>query len=119
MVPGQFKVDIFAELDRIGGFELCILEGSITELRDLAENPRQKGADREAARLGLQLVEAKDVQIVSDPEGTDVDDRIVSFAKDSDAVVATQDAELKRRLRELKIPIVVLRQGSHLELVDR
>jgi rRNA-processing protein FCF1 len=45
-----------------------------------------------------------------------VDDSIVRVALDGPFIVATNDAELRRRLRRVGVSVVFLRQRSHLEI---
>ena len=123
LIPGRFGVDIFAEIERVCDFpyHVCLLKGSFEELRAIASGEgirRQAGKDRSAASLGLELVKAKNLTIIDDSqlEGSAVDDRILSFAVENRAIVATQDAELKRRLRREGLPVIVLRQLSRLSL---
>jgi rRNA-processing protein FCF1 len=117
MIPGRLGVDIFGELARLADFpfEPCVLEGTLRELRGIASSGG-KGADRRAAKLGLELVEARGVTVVRGSSGV-VDDAILAEAEASRAIVATQDAELKRRVRAKGLPLVVLRQRNHLEFV--
>jgi len=105
MIPEQFKVDIFSEIRRICDFdyELCVLEATIRELEDI------KG------KLALELVKAKNIRVI-EGEGY-ADDLLVEEARKG-SIIATQDIGLKRRLKEIKAKIIVLRQKSHLALTD-
>ncbi|HII29573.1 hypothetical protein AUJ69_03600 [Candidatus Woesearchaeota archaeon CG1_02_47_18] len=122
MIPSEFGIDIFSELERIitGKAEPCVLEGSIGELKRLASGIGKKSR---AAALALKLVEKKGLRILRTaklfkaeayhPTST-VDDMILALAERGNLVVATQDKELKRRLKALDVPIVVMRQKSYL-----
>ena len=63
LIPGQFNVDIFTEVERILGepFELCIVDKSIAELNRLVAVGKEK--DRFAAKLALVLVIQKNLMI--------------------------------------------------------
>src|SRR3989344_4718909 len=102
MAIGQFKVDIFRELDRIitEKYELCIIDRTIDELKKIKEN--QKGKHKTAAKLALAIVKSKQPKIIKSKEDKSVDDLIVDLAKKEKIAVATQDKELKKKLKENK-----------------
>ncbi len=120
LIPGQFRVDIFSELFRICSFryELCVLDSSIGELKGIIGSAN--GRDKAAARLALQLVKAKKVRILSPKTATfkNVDETIIDLAAKNQAIAATQDKELRSRLRKLGAKVIVLRQKKYLELLE-
>src|SRR3989338_2216273 len=61
LIPGQFKVDIFRELERIidAPYRLVVLDATIDELKELRDKKGAKGKDKDAAKLALKLVQAK------------------------------------------------------------
>src|SRR3989344_7085542 len=115
LIPGQFGVDIFTELKRILNFNygLFIIEKSIAELENIIQ--KQKSGDKKAARLALSFIKPQSIKTLplNTNENDSVDDLIVENS-DEDTIVATQDAGLKRRLREKGIPIITLRQKRYL-----
>ena len=52
-------------------------------------------------------------------EGDTVDDSIVELAKSLNLPVATNDTVLRRSLRDQRIPIIYLRQKTHLAMTLR
>ena len=64
LIPGQFKVDIFSEIERICtfNFELCVLDVTIEELENIAR--KQVGRDKAAALLAMKLLKAKRVEVI-------------------------------------------------------
>jgi hypothetical protein len=128
LVPGQHKVDIFSALDRLleEPYEIVLLEASLAELKRLATGT---GADAQAAKLGLLLVEhqrrrdfaaasgsmCKALKSVPGSRKEHVDDAIVRIAED-DTLVATNDAGLKRRLLEKGVRVIYLRQQKTLAI---
>ena len=62
MVPAQYKVDIFSEIERICGFsyELVVPDVVVKELEKIAAG--QKG--KAAARMALQLIKFKGIKII-------------------------------------------------------
>ena len=114
LIPGSLKVDIFAEIDRICLFkyQVCVLDKTINELKKLAEG---KSKTAKNAKLGLDLIKQKEVKIIKteNQKLTHTDDLILALA-DKNTLVATQDRELKKRLKS--IPLIILRKKKYLDL---
>ena len=115
LIPGQFKVDIFSELDRIchGTYTVFILDKTLQELERILQ--KQRGRQKEAAKLALAIIRAKNINTLPSGKET-VDDAIVTLA-DKDTFVATQDMALKRRLKGKAGGIITLRQKKYLILI--
>ncbi len=118
MIPAQYRVDIFSEIDRICDFnyEIVILDVVAGELRKIAAGMKGKTA----AMLALQLLRHKNVRVIAAPKSKtlkNADEIILGIADKDNYVVATQDMALKRLLRQKKVPLIVLRQKNHLELL--
>jgi uncharacterized protein len=120
LIPIQFKVDIFTEIERICDFpkEIFVLSQSIDELKKIVE--KQKGKDREAAKIAIQIIERrvkqKSLNITAFSKETGVDDILVELA-DKDTIIATQDKELKRRIKEKGGKIIILKSKKYLQLM--
>ncbi|MBI5389568.1 hypothetical protein HZB01_04275 [Candidatus Woesearchaeota archaeon] len=114
LIPVQFRVDIFAEIERIFDipYQLCILEKTITELEGIMAT--QKGKDKEAAKLALQLIKAKHLNILPSVSPKSVDANLLELGK-TGACIATQDIGLLRLLKKSQVQSVRLRQQSHLQ----
>lgn len=117
LIPLQFRVDIFSELNRICNFnyKIFIFEQSISELKNIME--KQKGKDKKAAQFALKLVKLKNIGIIKSGEN-DVDGLILDYASD-DTIVATQDIRLKKQLLEKGASVIILRQKKYLQLLER
>ena len=115
MIPAQFNIDIFSEFERICNFEykLCVLDKTIDELNKIIKE--QRGKHKRSASLALQLLKAKNVSVIKTKENKLVDDILVEIAKKDD-YIATQDIELKRRLKE-KANIITMRQKKFLKIL--
>ena len=110
MIPGQFGVDIFSELKRLG-FDTCLIpRASVRELEKLYSEAR--GRDKSAAKIALSLL---DRCTVIEKNGF-VDDIIMDMAAGKDAAVLTNDTELKKRLCSKGVTIVYLREKTHLSI---
>ena len=113
-VPSQFHLDIFEELDRLLGqqVEPLILSSTLRELQKLAESRSVKKSKQ--ALLGLKLTEICRVVEVKRKSDESNDDVILRTAVAMRCPVATNDRELRRKLRNASVPVVFLRQKSRL-----
>lgn len=116
MAVKQFKLDVFAELDRICGFryKLCVIDKTVEELKNLALKADRAGM---AAKLALELIKTKHIYIKPIKSHLSTDQTILEIAKKENYIVATQDMALKRRLKQEKVRLIVLRQKRYLKLV--
>jgi rRNA-processing protein FCF1 len=140
LLPGEFGVDIFAELGRLGYVHALIPRAVLTELERLSVSAGATGRERRAAALGRSLLEqvirstdqthasfGLQVSIVAPAEdggGTgaggageagDTDALIVALAVRQKAAVLTNDEELRKTLARAGIVTVYLRGGTRLE----
>jgi rRNA-processing protein FCF1 len=116
-VPLQFKIDIFEGITNLLNqrFEPVILSPIHRELRKMAEKSSLKL--RKQASLTLKLAEKCSVIDVEKREEETNDDVIVRIAAQwSKCLVATNDRELRKKLRDINIPVIYLRQKSRFEL---
>ena len=117
LIPYQFKVDIFSEINRVCSFsyELYIVDKTIQELEKIVN--KQTGKNKKAAALGMIFLGQRIKGRIKAGELT-VDEAILKQAsKSKGCIVATQDAELKRKLKKKGVPLIVLKAKSHLEIV--
>jgi rRNA-processing protein FCF1 len=117
LIPGQFRVDIFSEIERLMNepFEMCVVDKSVGELNKLAAAGKE--ADKFAAKLALVLIIQKNLKTLhSFGSKESVDDIIVKKA-DKDSFIATQDKALKERVKEKGAKIIGLRQQKYLVLM--
>ena len=115
-VPVQFKIDIFGELEGVMNrrFDLILLSAVKRELETLAKKGSPK-LRREAA-CALRLAEKCRLIEVDTGSSLDVDDVIVKVAGEWKAVVFTNDEQLRKRLRDISVPVIYVRQKSRLEI---
>ncbi len=115
LIPMKFNVDIFSEIDRIClfNYKLYVLDKTIDELGKIIE--KQKGKDKEAAKIALQLVKKKDINKIKTKEGK-VDELILSLL-DKDCILATQDKLLRRKALKKGVRTILLRQKKYLSLI--
>lgn len=115
-IPSQFKIDIFEELMNLLNqrFEPILLSSTFQELRSMAEKGSSKR--RKQASLALELAEKCRLINIEKETGETNDDVILRIATQWKSPVATNDRELRRRLRAQDIPVIFLRGKSRLEL---
>jgi len=122
MIPHQEGVNLLSELDRLlGSYVLLVPRQVVEEVKRIRR--RATGRDRIAANVALQLLEHPrlDARIV-EVEGRDGDEAILNLVRrlrdDERVYVATRDKELKKRVLRLGVPVITLRQRTHL-VVER
>ena len=120
LIPAQFKVDIFHELERICNFayELVVVPETVSELKYLIKDSKTSGKDKKAAKLALQLMKRYKVKTLHNYGKVfkRADEAILDIA-DKKSYVATQDKELKRLLQE-KCNLIILRQKQYLQICE-
>ena len=114
--PLEVKMDIFEELRRLLNRNIdCVLLSPVKAELELLAN-KESPKIRRQANFALRLAEkCKFVPVdVSDKYTTD--DAIVKVAKDWNSPVFTNDRQLKKRLRDISVPVIYVRQKSRLEI---
>jgi rRNA-processing protein FCF1 len=115
-VPLQFKIDIFNCLEQLlkRNFELILLSIVKLELETLAK----KGSPimRKNAEYALKLAEKCKYVTVAATTSELTDDIIVKTADEWKSLVFTNDRQLKKRLRDINVPVIYVRQKSRLEI---
>lgn len=102
IMPFQFKINLDDELQRIiGNPEIYVPSSVIHEL----ERMGRKDALKLASRYDKVDVDRKG------------DEGVLEAAERLDAIVVTNDGELKDRARKKGIPVAFLRGRTHLELL--
>ncbi|MDR0334900.1 MAG: twitching motility protein PilT [Methanomassiliicoccaceae archaeon] len=102
LMPFEMHINIDLALASLLGDVRIVVPGPMVgELKNL---------DSKHARAALMLARKYEI-FQTDASG---DDAVLEAALRLDAYVLTNDKELKRRLRSLRIPIVYLRSNHHL-----
>lgn len=114
LAPHQFKIDVFREMDGLLEFPhtYVVPTGVKKELEKLAGGRGEEGA---AARLGLKILRARGCAEVE--SRGNVDNWIRKYAKKENAIVATNDRELRNKLKKDGVEVVVLHSKSRLGMV--
>jgi hypothetical protein len=119
LVPLQFKIDIFQELQTLLNirFEPVVLSPIRRELEIIAEAGSPKM--RKLASYALKLTEKCVVVMIEEENACQPDDVIIQMAKKWDCPVFTNDRELRKKLRNISVPVIYVRQKSRLEIDGR
>ena len=133
LIPGEFGVDIFEELARLGYVHILVPGMVVTELDRLRRRPGLKGKEKIAANVGYSLIRKytdtseqertpagctvsisiEEVEGEKEEGGTDA--MIAALALKRRAAVLTNDEELRLKLSQAGIATVYLRGKNRLE----
>ena len=116
LIQPQFCINIYEELENKLNrkIERIIISPIYEELQKLSK--RKKIKERKNALMTLQFIKNFEIIKVERLQNETVDDLIIRLAKKWNSPVATNDKELRRKLRNMSIAVIYLRQKSHLEV---
>ncbi len=131
MLPFRLGIDIFREFDRIidDSFKVSILEENLLEL--LALSNRGNGKQPQYAKMALLLLKAKSVtlekskRVINESDFHPLNkavpngdkallDYCQEFGNRNEILVATDDAQLKRSLKALRVSTIHSRNKRYL-----
>ena len=114
--PLECKIDIFEELRRLLNRNVeCILLSPVKEELEFLANKDSPQLRRQAS-FALRLAEKCKFVPVAVSDKFTTDDAIVKVAKDWNSPVFTNDRQLMKRLRDISLPVIYVRQKSRLEI---
>ncbi|HVO36883.1 MAG TPA: hypothetical protein VMT01_01775 [Candidatus Acidoferrum sp.] len=118
-VPLQFKIDIFEELKNLlkTNLEYILLSPVKQELQELAEKGQPQM--RKNATYALELARKCKLAKVDAVCGSFPDDIILRIAREWNCPVFTNDRQLRKKLRDINVPVIYVRQKSCLEIDGR
>jgi rRNA-processing protein FCF1 len=111
----EAHIDIFREIERISLFKykIAIIDKTIEELEKII---MRGGKTKYSAQLAKKIIDLKKIDKIMTRSKKSVDDLILENSNQN-TIVATMDAELKRKLRQKSISLMVIRSRSHLQMV--
>jgi len=116
MLAAEHRIDLFGEISRLipMAHKCVILTSVYNELNNMINS--KSGKEKLLARVALKI--AGNCEVVNFEDNRVADDSILEFAKGNvgKVIVATNDAELRRKLRMLSIPVIYVRGFNHLEM---
>lgn len=103
----KFKVPLFEEINRICNFkyQLYIIDKTLDELKN-----------KKNEKLILKLIKNKKIKTIKTKKDKNVDSLILNTIKKDD-IVATQDKKLKKKLKDKKIKLIIIKQKKYLSFV--
>jgi hypothetical protein len=110
---GRFGVSI-DEIDRLINekHELVVLRSVMNELKSIAGGQQEES---KFAKLALMLIDLRSVKIIESEKRAD--DAVIEIASnDKDIIVATNDIELRKKLKDLGVKTICLRSKKHLAI---
>lgn len=118
-IPGDVGIDIFTQIQQIMSepHELCVMDSTIHELETIIKtsSKQKQGLN---AKLGLILIKQKNLKTINGSSKNYADSSILDYASQNPekTIVATQDRDLKNKLKKIPIRIITLRQKKYLEM---
>ncbi len=113
LIPGSLGIDAISQLKKIEpASELCIVDETKAELQKIIKTQSLK--HRKSAEIALGIIKKLKIPSIKTKTFKNVDETIMELARDSNYGVATQDTELRQRLKRLKTPLFILRQKKYI-----
>jgi rRNA-processing protein FCF1 len=110
----EFSVDWEKEFSRLlDGYTIIVPSQVMRELEILSKHTSSKRTQRAAA--SLKFVERYGTV---DSQAVNADDAIIEVARKTKGIVATNDSDLRRRLKHESIPVLFLRGKKKLALEE-
>jgi len=117
MMPAQFKIDLFGEIQElVGDFEPIVLRSVVQELGGLT---RTKGRNGPAARYGLALAKKCTVADSDEALPLPVDEQVITYATHHDCMVVTNDRRVREALLKRGIGVISMRKQKKLEVLRK
>ena len=115
-VPLQYKIDVFTELQQLlnRNVEPILLSTVKQELETLAN--KRSAKTRKNAAFALTLAEKCTYVKITEKSKEFTDDAILRTAKAWKTPVFTNDKLLKKKLRDISMPVIYVRAKSRLEI---
>jgi rRNA-processing protein FCF1 len=115
LLPLNLRLDIFIEIERLlqGKVQFIVIKPVRNELGRLSQRGSELGR---RASFALKLMERCLEIDVKLNRSEKVDEALIRFAQDNKVIVATSDMVLKKRLRDINVPVIYVRDLSRLEI---
>ena len=115
-VPLQTRIDVFEETERLlnRNVDFILLSAVKHELELLAAKDSPK--TRREASFALDLAQKCHYVPVDNPENLATDEVILKVAEDWNSPVFTNDSQLRRKLKDIRVPVIYVRQKSRLDI---
>ncbi len=108
------RVDVISQLYELGFKRIIVPKCVIEELKKLEKS--LTGKERLAAKFALKLIEGCDFEVLECERKSD--DALLELAAVHNCYLITNDKALKKRAKEIGIPIGYIREMNRLEIAD-
>ena len=110
VAPFQLNVSIFEELEEMYPYcEIYTLDDALQEAKSIESGKYGK--------LVEKLIDIQDIKVLETTGEGSVDDLLVDIS--DEFIVATNDKELKERLKDSGKEVVFIRSKSHLQAINQ
>ena len=112
----ELKIDIFEETKRLlnRNLDFILLSPVKKELELLTAKKSPK--TRREANYALKLAEKCRLVVVKNKEKLSTDDVIIKVSKAWNSPVFTNDRQLRKKLKDISVPVIYVRQKSRLDI---
>ncbi|MEA2055048.1 MAG: twitching motility protein PilT [Candidatus Thermoplasmatota archaeon] len=114
MIPYQSGINIEREIIRLLGICRIIVPSSVVEEMERLAN--EDGKTGRAAKLGLNIIKKRGFRLMETKSKGD--DGVIETALKMDGAIVTNDKELRKRAKEMNLPIIYPRGENRLELEE-
>jgi len=109
----RYKVDFSVFQDLEEKAELFVSSGILREIRSIANKRTKEGR---LAMVALKLIENGQIKVVQSFK-KEVDEDLIYLAKKEGFIVATNDKDLKEKLKKENVRVICLRNKKKIEVV--
>jgi|YelNatPaOPRAMG01_1025707.scaffolds.fasta_scaffold65285_2 rRNA-processing protein FCF1 len=113
MMPFKFRIDPFKGIEELISKRPAFLLISPVkeELLRISKGGGRRGS---MADLAIKLAERCEEVPFEPPEGGGADEALIAASRELKAIVATNDSALRKKLRNINVPVIYLRGKSRL-----
>ncbi len=106
MIPGQFKIDIYEEIKKnIPNAEMITSNEVLDELHMI---------DNKDSKLALKILEKENIKILE--MGKPVDDKVLEFSYENNAILCTNDKELREKALKRGVTVMFMRGKNKIDM---
>jgi rRNA-processing protein FCF1 len=109
----RYRVEFSTFHDIEGGVEFFVSSEVLREIKSIANRRTKVGR---LALIALKLIDERKIKVVQSLEKT-VDEDLVALAKTKGFIVATNDKNLKERLKRENVRVICLRNKKKIEVM--
>ncbi len=115
MLSAKFHIDVISESEGLlqQTVTFVVPAAVVEELKALSRDGGGPGRD---ARVALDLIDERNIRIVSSDRHADADRVLFKASQLQRVMIATADHQLRKKIRAAKKPVIFFREKAKLEL---